>query len=169
MIDAPSTSTAHVVDALRAGRSYAVWRYGEGSGTTETLLMDVAFENGVLQVTCEGEPSTIEFIGQNGATRKAVSDALTATYTFDSEDTYIRTAIWSPRTVMFLNPILRHDPAGGESARATVDVFGTWIWRGSLLLAGGVAVLFRFRRRERPAVSHPSRRSSGGPREQAGP
>jgi hypothetical protein len=146
MINAPSASSEHIVNALRAGRSYAVWRYGQRSGTTETRVTNVTFDGSVLRVTCEGEPSTIEFIGQNGATRKAASDTLTATYTFGSEDTYIRTTIWAPSTVMFLNPIVRRDPSAAET-KATVDEFATWLWRGSLLLASLVSGAVWLRRR----------------------
>ena len=167
MINAPSPSTQDIVDALRAGRSYAVWRYVQGTGPMETRLTDVRFEGGILRVTCEGEPSTIEFIGQNGATRKAASDTLSASYKFEAEDTYIRTVVWSPRTVMYLNPILRNDGGNGGTEKATVDVVGTWIWRGSLAFVGCMAAALRFRRRDRRAIRRSSPALAAEPREQA--
>jgi hypothetical protein len=156
MIDAQSPSEEHIVDALRAGRSYVVWRHAERASPVETRLANVTFERGVFRVECVGEPSTIEFIGQNGATRKAASDTLSASYTFTDEDTYIRAVVWSPRTVMFLNPVLRHDGSRAEQEQASVDVFATWVWRGSLAFFAFVAAALHFGRRVRVPVGRPA-------------
>ena len=154
MIDAPSASASDIVDALRAGRAYAVSRTNEIASAVETVLGSVTVENGTLAITCAGEPSTFIFIGQNGVVRKTVRRAMRATYAFSHDDTYIRTVIRSPRTAMFLNPVLRY--AGGERAPlvARVDVAGTWLLRGGLLVAGALLLLL-YRDRRRPSLAAP--------------
>ncbi|OFW30146.1 MAG: hypothetical protein A3H97_24600 [Acidobacteria bacterium RIFCSPLOWO2_02_FULL_65_29] len=153
MINAPSASASDIVDALRAGRAYAVSRTNEIASAVETVLGTVTVDNDTIEVTCEGEPSTFIFIGQNGVVRKSVKEALAATYTFGHDDTYIRTVIRSPRTAMFLNPVLRHPGGERPPLVARVDVGGTWRLRAGLVLAGAtLALLFRDRRRPVPAL-----------------
>jgi hypothetical protein len=150
MINARSAASDDIVEALRAGRAYAVSRTNEIASAVETVLSGVTVENGTVSVTCNGEPSTFIFIGQNGAVRKTVKDSLAASYTFAHDDTYIRTVIRSPRTAMFLNPVIRH---AGERAPliARVNVAGTWLLRSGLVLAFGSLFLLYKDRRRRPA------------------
>jgi hypothetical protein len=159
MIDAPSASTADVVAALRAGRSYAVLRTNEIATAIDTTLAAVEFENGTLVVTCDGEPSIITFIGQNGELRKTVKNVMRAEYTFQPGDTYIRTVIRAARTSMFLNPVVRHDPAVSVPA-ATIDTAATWTFRGSLTTAAVVVALFY--RKRRPVAAGPARHTLAG-------
>lgn len=155
MINAPSASPGDIVHALRAGHAYAVLRTNEIASAVETVLGKVEVANGMIEVTCEGEPSTFVFIGQNGAIRKTVKNVTAASYAFAHDDTYIRTVIRSPRTAMFLNPVLRHD---GERAPlvARVNTGGTWLLRGGLLLVAS-SMLLLYRDRRRPSLA-PSRR-----------
>ena len=76
MIDAPSTSTPDVVSALREGRAYAVGRTDDEAPTMDAVVTDVKFAAGTLTVTHDGPPSTLEFVGQNGAIRRTVKNAL---------------------------------------------------------------------------------------------
>jgi hypothetical protein len=150
MINAASPSANDIVDALRAGRSYAVSRNNEMASAIETVVGNVTFGDGTLAVTCTGEPSTFVFVGQNGAIRKTVKYAMSAAYTFRDEDTYIRTVIQSPRTAMFLNPVLRYEGVRPPAPAATVDLARTWLLRGTVALAG--AALFLIYRDRRPPV-----------------
>jgi hypothetical protein len=150
MINAPSASLADVVAALRAGRSYAVARTNQKASAIETSMATVAVEHGTLDVRCEGDPSTFLFIGQDGAIRKTVKNATSASYAFAADDTYIRTVIRSPRTTMYLNPILRYDGAHVHSPSASVNAARTWTMRGTAVFAGiGCLVLYRERKRPR--------------------
>ena len=150
MINAPSPSVGDIIDALRAGRAYTVSRTNDTASAIETVVGNVTFSNGTLAVSCVGEPSKFVFVGQDGVVRKTVKDAMSAAYTFGAEDTYIRTVIQSPRTAMFLNPVLRYDGLRPPVPVATVDAARTWLLRGTFALAG--AALFLIYRDRRPPV-----------------
>jgi hypothetical protein len=149
MIDAPSASTADVVEALRAGRAYAVMRTGAAGATRDTTLAGFEVHGGTLRVASDGEPSTFLFIGQNGVVRRTVENATRAEYTFEAGDTYIRTVIRAPHTAMYLNPVLRYDGAQVPAPAAVVNVSGTILLRASLTLLA-VAVAATYWRRRRP-------------------
>ena len=154
MINAPSASAADIVDALRAGRAYAVSRTNEIASAVETVLGRVTVENDTIEVTCEGEPSTFIFIGQNGVVRKTVEGVTSAGYAFGRDDTYIRTVIRSPRTAMFLNPVLRSASGEPTPLVARVNLGGTWLLRGGFVFAGvALVLLYRDRRRPVPSAS----------------
>jgi hypothetical protein len=146
MIGAPSAALPDIVDALRAGRAYAVSRTNAVASAIETTLGQFTVADATLTVTCVGEPSTFVFIGQNGVIRKTVKEAMQASYTFAADDSYIRTVIRSPKTSMFLNPVLRQDGIHHQARVATVNVAGTWLFRGVMVLAVAV-VLLLYRRR----------------------
>jgi hypothetical protein len=146
MIDAPSANPGDVIDALRAGRSYAVARRNNSASNIDTSLADVTLQGNALEVTIAGDPSTFLFIGQDGGQRGVVRNATRARYEFSREDTYVRTVIRSPRTWMFLNPILRYDGTALPAPAATAQVGITWIARG-IVIGGIAAAVFRWRRR----------------------
>lgn len=148
MIDATSSSTVDVVDALRTGRSYAVLRVGSIDASNVTVVNQVDVQDSTLRVSVSGAASTFSFIGQNGAVRKTVKDVTAATYTFESADTYVRTVVTSPQTVLYLNPVLRYDGARLPVPVATVDVASTWMLRLSIGL--GCLAAFGYSRRRRP-------------------
>jgi hypothetical protein len=145
MIDAPSASTEDIVDALRVGRSYAVLRIN--AAAADTVLDTVTVAGHTLTATVTGEPSTFDFIGQDGVLRKTVEEARSASYAFEPGDTYIRVAIRAPRTTMYLNPVLRYDGTL-PSQLATIDATQTAVLRSMYALAAlaGVTIYRRSRR-----------------------
>lgn len=151
MVGAATASTADIVDALRAGRTYAVLRDGAVDSAHLTVLNRLDVNDDTLSVSVTGAPATFRFIGQNGAIRKTVKDALTAAYLFTEADTYVRTVIETPQTVLYLNPVLRYDGSQLPAPNAAVDVAGTWTWRASLVIAAGGLVL-AYSRRRRPSL-----------------
>ena len=162
MIDATSTSAPDVVSALRAGRSYAVGRKDEGPADeappdVDTRVTAVAFENGTLSVSTEGAPADIEFIGQQGQRRNKVHRVVGASYKIQPADTYVRTVIHTPRTTIFLNPVVRYDGTSLPSPVASVDDVMTWTARGAETVALVVAaiVLWPRRRVAAPQASSP--------------
>src|SRR6185369_1375601 len=88
MVDAPTTSTADVVSALRAGRSYAVLRTGSLESANLTVLKSVDMSDNTLTVSVTGAESTFSFVGQDGVIRKLVKDTTAASYTIAASDTY---------------------------------------------------------------------------------
>jgi hypothetical protein len=152
MIDAASPTTADIVAALRAGRSYAVLRTGAVDSANVTVLAGVDVRDDTVTVTCTGAASTISFIGQNGAVRHTVKDANTAAYTLSGGDTYVRTVIESPQTVLYLNPVIRYDGSALPAPAASIDIAGTWVIRISFVLGcAALAAISTRRRRPRPA------------------
>ena len=150
MINAASPALPDVVDALRSGRAYAVSRSNEIASAVDTRLGRVTLDGDTLTVTCAGEPSTFIFVGQLGAIRKTVYNTLSASYAFAREDTYIRTVIRSPRTAMFLNPVIRTDGDQPHAPVATVNIAGTWLFRASIAIAGIALLVLYWERRRRP-------------------
>ena len=150
MINAPSASTPDVVAALKTGRSYAVVRTNETAA--DTVFHSATVTHRTLTVAVTGEPTTIDFIGQNGVVRRTVEEALSASYTFEPADTYIRTAIRAPRTTIYLNPVVRYDGVL-PLPTATVDVVKTTLLRAAFVVAvlGGLAL--RYLRRVRPRTA----------------
>jgi hypothetical protein len=68
---------------------------------------------------------------------------------------------------MYLNPVLRYDGTHLTAAAATVDVLGTWILRGCLLLAAAAFALLFLKRRAKlsdsigaEVVPHESRKTA---------
>jgi hypothetical protein len=149
MIDAPTPSNNDVIEALRAGRTYAVARKKAGLQARETTVRAVHMNDEQLVVTCSGEPATFEFIGQDGSLRGTVKNTLSADYTFSPDDTYIRTVISAPRATMYLNPVLRYDGAHIPAPASTVEAGTTWLMRGTCFFAGVAAILAL--RRRKPA------------------
>lgn len=153
MIAAPTSDTADIVGALKAGRSYAVLRTGAVRAANVTVVDRVEVRDATLSVSVSGAASTFTFIGQGGVVRKSVHDAMSADYTLTGADTYVRTVITSPQTTLYLNPVVRYDGALPLPA-ATVDVAGTWLLRGSAGL--GCALLALAYARRRRIVSRPA-------------
>ena len=150
MVGAATTSTPDVVAALRSGRTFAVLRTGEQPSPSDTIVPSVSVSDRTVVVTRDGAPSTFQFVGQNGAIRKSVKHATSATYTFAADDTYIRAVIVSPDTTTFVNPVVRYDGLRTPTARAGVDPVGTWLARGAYVAAAGIALAVLVRRRTRP-------------------
>jgi hypothetical protein len=147
MIDAPSTSSADIIGALRAGRSYAVSRNDDAPAAMDAQLAGVEVVDGTIHVTIEGAPSDFQIVGQDGAVRIKATDAVAASYTLRPQDTYIRTVIRTPRTTMYLNPVIRYDGRALPAPAAAVDPVRTWMLRGVWALALAFAALRLWPRR----------------------
>lgn len=156
MVGAPSPSLPDIVDALRAGRTYAVFRKGDIEAANITTLGSVAVDGGKVSVTVKGAPSTITFFGQNGVWRDARPLVNSLEYTMTAADPYIRIVIESPHTMLFLNPIIRWDGVSLAMPKAAVDFGATWMLRTSIALtAGGLLLLYA--RRRKPTISSTAR------------
>src|SRR5262245_27976324 len=157
MVDAPTTSTQDVVGALKASRTYAVLRTGALESANLARLSDVHVSDNTLTVSVAGAESTFRFVGQNGVVRKTVKNAVSASYEIEPDDTYVRTVITSPQTVLYLNPILRYDGKQLPLLAASVDGVSTWALRGgtALALAGVWMAYARRRRRAQLTISRP--------------
>jgi hypothetical protein len=151
MIDAPTTNTVDIVDALASGRSYAVLRTGALDSANLTRLDNVRLQNATLTVSVSGLASTFEFIGQDGVLRATMRDTLSATYPLSNADSYVRTVVTTPQTTLYLNPVIRYDGNRPAAPVATVDIARTWMLRGSIALGALAAAGLGALRRRRSA------------------
>lgn len=134
MVDAASASAHDVVNALRAGRAYAVERRGDRPGQMDAALSGVTVDaSGTVTVAITGAPAVIEFFGQDGAFRATHLGSHSAQYTFTSDDTYLRTVIRTPQTIIFLNPIFRTAQEDLQAPIAIIDPLRTWVLRAGVL------------------------------------
>jgi hypothetical protein len=143
MIDARSSGTADIVDALRHGRSYAVSVVGDKGDAT---LKDIELQDSTLTVSSSGVPATYLFVGQNGVVKKTADQVMQASYTIDSRDTYIRTVIRTPNIVMYVNPIVRYDGVAPPDPKAEPNAAASWLQRGMLIAAYAAVVFLLWRR-----------------------
>jgi hypothetical protein len=142
LIDAATPHTADVVDALRAGRSYAVSLVGT---TRDARLESVELEGSTVTVRSIGVPATFVFVGEHGAVRKTVEQATEADYAIGATDPYIRTVIRTPNIVMYLNPIIRYNGIDLPSPRPSVNEAATWAQRMGIAVAclAAIAALWK--------------------------
>jgi hypothetical protein len=140
MVGSATAGTSDIVDALRAGRTYAVLRTGAIEAAHVTTLNRLELDGHQMHVHVDGAAANITFIGQNGVARKTVRGRNSADYTFTDHDTYVRTVIESPQTVLYLNPVIRYDGVAMPKPAASVDAAATWTMRGGIGLALGLLV-----------------------------
>lgn len=151
MVGAATAETADIVDALRVGRTYAVLRTGALESAHVSVLDTMDIDGQTMRISLRGAPATFTFVGQNGAIRKTVKNAQSADYTWSDADTYIRTVVETPQTVLFVNPVVRFNGVSLPAPSAHVDAAATWIFRGTVGL-GVAALAFLVARRR--AVPH---------------
>ena len=157
MIDAPSAGSDDIIAALGAGRSYAVSKTDGVPDRTDARLSSLSVNNGVVTVTCSA-PATISFVGQHGRMLATVEDTSVTSHAFAPKDSYIRTVIRTPHTVMYLNPVFRYEDDRNVPA-ATIDEPKTWAMRVAMVLACAALLLSVWRRRDRWAAIAPDRSS----------
>lgn len=143
MIDAPSSSAADIIGALRAGRTYAVSLVGNNS---DAALKSVEVSGATVTITSTGVPATYLFVGQDGAVRGTANQVMQATYTFAATDTYIRTVIRTPNMVMYVNPIMRYDGVALPALVAVVNDTSTWLRRVGVFAVSAFVTFVLWRR-----------------------
>lgn len=153
MIDAASTRSHDVIPALRAGRAIAVAR---STSADETAGMDVVvtrveMTGDTLSIATQGEPSDIEIVADGGQPRAAAVGVHDITYTFAPRDSYARAVIRTPRTTIFLNPIIRDDDGVLPSRGAVIDGPRTWVLHIVSIGALAAAILWLWPVARRPA------------------
>lgn len=147
MIDAPTASTADVVAALRSGRTYAVVRTGAPADSNTTRLTSLTTQDGMMEVTVAGSPSSISFIGRDGAVLQTDEGVTSARYAVKASDPYVRTIIRAPAATLFLNPVIRWNGVSLPAPQATAWPAATWLQRCAVLVVA-VGLLVMGRRRK---------------------
>lgn len=120
-----------LVDALRAGRTYAVRREQPGFGAENALLRQTV-DGDTLVVEVARPADRLRCVGQGGAERAAVEGASALRCAPSKDDGYLRVEVTNGETVLFLQPITRE--RGNEPVRVA--------WPATLLQwAGALACL----------------------------
>ena len=110
-------------------------------------IKNVSLKNSTLSVRLNQSVNTINFIGQNGAVKKFITNCDTASYFFAKEDTYIRTEIKCfDGTIYFLNPVFRYDGVRLTYYAPAFNALKTWILRVIII---GLLVLIYFIRKNK--------------------
>jgi len=149
MIASPTTRPADVIDALRKGRTYTVLNTNDRAPQPQPTLSRVDVQGDVLTVTIDGGEGDFAFIGQNGAVKRTVPHAATASYTLTPEDTYVRTRVNTASHVLFVNPVVRWNGRALPAPAATIDGARTWIARTAILAFCALLVASIVRRHRR--------------------
>ena len=147
MIASPSSRRDSVTVALRAGRHYGVRGH---LAELDNGLRSLTVRGDTITVACDTTPTRITFIGEGGATLAAAAGVATAGYVARPGDPYVRVEITTPKTTMYLNPVVRWDGVALPHPSPRLNVTATWAVRSALLatylMLGALAISVRRRR-----------------------
>jgi hypothetical protein len=125
-----------ILNAIKTGRSIGVNFNISSYKTNEEKkigllklpeIKNVSLKNDTFSVRLNQAVNSINFIGQNGAVKKFVTNTNTGSYLFTKEDTYIRTEIKCiDGTIYFLNPVFRYDGRRLSYYAPEFNAFKTW-------------------------------------------
>jgi hypothetical protein len=134
MISAPSVAPADIIAAIRAGGTYVVVS-SIGQGRADVALQRVETRGDTIEVSIDGEPATIRFIGQNGRALMVARNTRGARYVLPRDEPYARAVVETPRARLILNPVVR-TPGGrpGALAASTRGVAPVTLTAGLFLL-----------------------------------
>jgi hypothetical protein len=109
----PTTDTVAVMNAIKAGHTYAV-RITRQDGPAELPRIEsFCFAGDTLRVAFSAR-GDIRFVGQGGALLKEEADACRAFYMFRASDTYVRVEARFEWVTIYLSPLARYSPALGQ-------------------------------------------------------
>ncbi|RUA24054.1 MAG: hypothetical protein DSY76_08510 [Bacteroidetes bacterium] len=144
-INAPTTNREDIIAAMKEGKTYGFVPYTpDNDDYTKKaerakhlpLLKEASLQGNHFTVRVDGNPVSIQFVGQDGVIKKEVKNTNTASYDFQKEDTYIRTKVdYGRAEFMLLNPVFRYsgdNPLHEELA--TINWWKTILFRGAYLL-----------------------------------
>ncbi len=104
MINAPSAGRHDILDALHAGRYYAV---AGNNGLLDAALLSVVVIHDSLSISCSTVVNEILFFGQGAREKARYTDVRNASVPLLKSDTYIRAEIRTPSCRFYLNPVIR--------------------------------------------------------------
>lgn len=136
LVASASPAPDSLLAALAAGRHAAVSGH---RGRTPLRLRRLRMREGMLEVAVDGPVTELAFVGAGGRVRHRAPSGI-ATYRPAPDDAYVRVVVRGDSTVLYLNPVVRHDGGGVPPLTATVDAPVTWALRLAVM-AGGVLLL----------------------------
>lgn len=146
-VSARDGTPAALLDALRAGRVYAVRREQPGVGAENALLRQ-SLEGDALVVEVARPADRLRCVGQGGEERAAAEGTNALRCAARPDDGYLRVEVVNGETVLFLQPVTRE--RGNEPVR--VEWGPTALqWAAALLGLVAMAALARWLSRPRSA------------------
>jgi hypothetical protein len=140
LINAPDLTNESIISSLRSGNAIGVkaWRpIGESMEDkikrirVLPMLKKAEMKGDTFWLETDSIITEVRFIGQDGNIKKSSYEPHHASYTFESNDTYIRAEIeFRNQITFFLNPICRFDgTTPSKMAMPEVDPYRTWLLR----------------------------------------
>lgn len=139
LINVRKLNTDGILQAIRSGRTIACETYSHGWDNfvekrkyTFSLpnINSITFENNQLKVSSNTVMSYLRFIGQGGVIKKTVNNTKDAVYDFKTEDSYIRTDIHFPDSIIYhLNPVFRCSGYEPQKPEIVLDKNSTMVHR----------------------------------------
>jgi hypothetical protein len=132
MINSREHNKDSVIENLKNGDAYAV---NGKNAVNDNELLNVSVDSLSFTVQLRNNADSIKMIGQNGAVKKVLYNTNKASYTFLSNDTYIRAVVYNEATTMYLNPLIRYDGKDKPEnvLTAKVNFNETILYRGFLI------------------------------------
>ncbi len=140
-----------IVQAMKDAKVIAahIYRdYDESFEVKKSKLKDIAkleyaqLKGDTFFVKVNRQAHVIDFIGQDGISKKHIQNADSAFYIIQPEDTYIRTQINFPnRNVFYLSPIVRYSGVWPpDKPLAQINQVKTWVYR--ILIIASLLFIF---------------------------
>jgi len=139
-INSPSVSQSDIISSLKSGRAFGAKIFRPEGETFEAkikrtkvlpVVLQYSMKKDTLIVSTDSIAGEIRFIGQGGRLLKTCFNCNIATYSFENNDTYIRTEIeFKNQIEYYLNPVCR---IGGysplEISSPEIDIYRTYLFR----------------------------------------
>jgi hypothetical protein len=163
LIYADNATEQGVLTALKMGRIIAVDLVsGNGNFNTlktrsnELVIPEVCkMLGGTICIKLGSPVKDIEFIGQGGKLMKSITNIDSASYSFLTEDTYIRTEMTLKNgSKIYLNPVIRYNGNNSPHYSAVVNNSATFLFRGLIILMLALIILtvYLIRRKSKKTV-----------------
>jgi len=161
LINSKSLSLEDITNAIKSGNAIGVdlrlCRYDAFEEKIKNLripeIKSFAVEDKKFMLSFDSIATEIKFIGQNGISKKILSDVNSGYYEFTPDDTYIRTELtFNSGTRIYLNPVFRYSGTVEKNPSAYVNVSKSVLfyvfWVVALLTVGLMFKLRRARKRK---------------------
>jgi hypothetical protein len=138
MIASSSNDGEHLVEALVAGRAYAV--FGSG-GQADVALTSLSVVGDTMSVAFEGAPAHLQLIGPGGRVLEETNQAHDTRWTLPCDAGWVRVVARTPTTQLSLEPLLRSDNGALPRPEASIARTATLVRRAIAIMLLFIAVL----------------------------
>jgi hypothetical protein len=156
IINCDTLTKENILSSLKKGKSFSVRTIAQYpdfeskiSDAKKIPVIENISLNGLnISLRINTKAKEIKFLGQNGITKKIVSDSESGNYDFKPEDTYIRTEIVFDKVKFYLNPFFRYN-GSLENKMAEIDFWKTLLFRIIVAAAISFTIIFLYKKRKK--------------------